>query len=642
MMETVEKMFADLTVEHVLEWAGEKIYSRGEDYVTRVSNLSRTAKGSVAAWVAGTYNYATTVGLDTDGNLEAWCSCPYSIHGPCKHAVAVLLAAADRLKRRKKLPLLSDDDELQLELQELVSGEIFDEDFEDRDDMQGAYDTTAEEITQILSGKTREGLEQMLIRLAREIPEAARRIIEMERMTTGQVDAIARALRREIRELTAKEVWYDSWEDEGNVPDYSHLTQQLRVLAEAGHADLVFELGGELWQRGQEQVAMADDDGATSEEISLCMEVVLKTLPDSQMSLPEQLLWVIDREGEDEYGMLPDCKKLYTDYGFSQEQWLEAIEVLGERLALLPSTGRSSHEAPRRRQQLLDWLVLAHRQAGRLQEVVPLLEREVEFCENYQQLVDILVWTGERERARLLCITGYRKTRQDKPGIAASLHRRLRRLAEDEGRFDLASSYRAEDFFEAPSESTFFELQRSAEQAGVWSEVRQAAIAYLQTGVRPDKRGKTDDWPLMAPEVKTDTRPSRFYTRQFPAWSTLLDIALLEARIGEAVAVYHEAPKDTSWAWGVEERLADAVRESHPDVALGIWRTLADAHIAKVKPSSYLDAAKYLRLMRAVYENTGRTDDWRKLVGSLRTVHVRKRRLLEVLNRLESNKRLID
>lgn len=49
-----------------------------------------------------------------------------------------------------------------------------------------------------------------------------------------------------------------------------------------------------------------------------------------------------------------------------------------------------------------------------------------------------------------------------------------------------------------------------------------------------------------------------------------------------------------------------------------------------------------MRRIRTVYESLGREDDWRELVKDLRTRHNRKRRLMEVLDRLEANQRLID
>jgi uncharacterized Zn finger protein len=271
------------------------------------------------------------------------------------------------------------------------------------------------------------------------------------------------------------------------------------------------------------------------------------------------------------------------------------------------------------------------------------LEREVEICENFQQLVDTLVAVGKHDQARRWCIRGYKKTQRTKPGIAAALQERLRLLAEEEGRFDLACAYRAEDFFDAPSEKTYFELRQAAEQVEIWPVVRKAALEYLQTGQRPAcKNGNTGDWPLGETEIKAEPSRKRFRHQGFPDWDMLLQIALLEQRLADAAAIYLEAPQKASWSWGTDERLAEAVAASHPDLSIRIWKSIADGLIDQVKPSAYKDSAKYLRRIRTVYESSGREGDWRELVKELRTRHNRKRRLMEVLDRLAANQRLID
>jgi len=45
--------------------------------------------------------------------------------------------------------------------------------------------------------------------------------------------------------------------------------------------------------------------------------------------------------------------------------------------------------------------------------------------------------------------------------------------------------------------------------------------------------------------------------------------------------------------------------------------------------------------MNKVYEQTGRLGEWKALIISLRTRHKAKRRLMEVLDGLENNRRLI-
>ncbi len=642
-MKTIQEIFENLAFENLLEWAGERIYHRGEDYVARVSQLSRTSEGAIAAWVAGSDNYATMIRRDEQGDLDAFCTCPYSGDGPCKHAVAVLLVAAENIKQKREFPLLDPEDDLHLELWDDGDENFVEDDFEDINQQNAARNSAEKMLTSILAGKGQEELQQLLVSLALEFPEVARRIREAERLATGKIGAIVRALRREIRKLTSEEAWYNSWGGMGNIPDYGHIEQQFRALVDQGHADAVLELGEELWWRGMEQVSVSDDDGETAMEISACMAVVLEALPRSRLTIAGQLLWLIDREMEDEYSMLPDKVDIFDDPNYTEQQWHEVIGALRERLAQMPLPKGDSFSARYHRERLLDWLVKVYTRSGRREEAISLLKQEVEICENYQLLVDTLVAVGEHDQARVWCVRGYKKTQQKKPGIAAALQKSLRLLAEEEGLFDLVCAYRAEDFFSAPSEKTFIDLRQAAERVKIWPTVRKAILHYLQTGKRPDREGANkSDWPVMEPEVKPESSRKRSGIKEFPDLNMLLEVALLEQRLGDAVALYQNAPKKTWWSWGIEERLAEAVTASHPDIAISIWKTIADGLIARVKPSAYSDAAKYLRRMRTVYTNTGRMADWQGVVKDLRTRHNRKRRLMEIMDRLEANQRLID
>ena len=90
-METISTLLGALTDEDLDRWAGPRVHKRGQGYVDRVSGLQRTGDEELVAWVRGTRRYATLVHLDEGGEHEWLCTCP-SEWGPCKHAVAVVLA----------------------------------------------------------------------------------------------------------------------------------------------------------------------------------------------------------------------------------------------------------------------------------------------------------------------------------------------------------------------------------------------------------------------------------------------------------------------------------------------------------------------------------------------------------------------
>jgi uncharacterized Zn finger protein len=482
---------------------------------------------------------------------------------------------------------------------------------------------------------SREELRALVVGLAKTYPAIEQSLHEAEQLRTGQVEPMVRALHREISRLSGEPAWRNHWNQEGYVPDYSQVRNRLRALLNAGHYDHVLDVGEDLWQQGLEQIEMADDNGETAGEISECLDIVLKSLTRSSLTRPRQLLWVIERTLADEYGLLKHGEQVLDDERYTPSDWQEVAEVLERRLTAAEPK-RSANYADRFQQkELVDRLIDAYRRGGSPEKIVPLLEQEVEHCANYDQLVDYLLGLGDFSGARKWCIQGFQQTIAKSPGFALALQGRLRAMAEHERRTDLVAAYRAQDFFYHPSLDAYKELRRSLEKSGLWPEVREKVLAYLETGRRPDlatKQGATGDWPLPEPEVSFPLAKER--TVSFPRVAVLIDIAIAEKRMDDVVRLYGIAKKNTAEGWSLGERVAQAVAKSHPDVALAIWRETVDRLIAQVNPSAYRIAGGFLRQMYKVYEAGGRQAEWRALLGELRRTHKAKRRLLEVLDTL--------
>jgi uncharacterized Zn finger protein len=377
--------------------------------------------------------------------------------------------------------------------------------------------------------------------------------------------------------------------------------------------------------------------------IAACLEIVLQALPGTRLTPPEQLLWLVDRELEDEYSLLGGADAVLNGPRYTEKQWREVAVALEGRLQHMgvPQSGQFSETY--RRGRVMTSLRHAYGRSGEQQKVIPLLEEEADRCRSYDALVKVLLKTGERDRARQWCIRGFNKTIEDAPGVASGLQERLRQLAEEEGKFDLAAACRAEDFFDRPAEKTFIDLRQAAEKASAWPAVRVGALDFLQTGRRPVSGGKgKNPWPLPEPEVRKPECREKFRMKSFPNREMLIEIAILEDRHDDAVALYRQLAKTRRGSWGIDERLAKAVADSHPDIALQIWKSIADSLIGQVKPKSYQEAAGYLCQMRKVYQQIGRLADWKALLTSLRAQHKAKRRLMEVLDGLEKNRMLID
>lgn len=649
-MKSINKLLTALTWDDLKQWAGSKILNRGKAYVKNVSELAQTENGELVAWVSGSEDYATCVEIDKEGELDCFCTCPYD-RGPCKHAVAVVLAGIERIKSGQEIPPVDPEGDLYLAIWddsgEDDEDEFAEDDFEEEEDeteekatpTKGAKDSA---LTRILQRKSKEELLALLLDFAARHPEVKRKIMEDEQLAGGKIDKLVLALRKEIRSLASEDAWYNTWKGEGNLPDYSHVREQLAALLKQGHADAVVELGQELWERGNAQVEESNDDGETAREIQECMEIVFKAVSSSSLSPVRQLLWLIDIFLEDQFSISDPGARFIRSREYTNVHWSEVAEKLRERLQAMPMPEDDSYSSRYQRQQVMDWLIEALERSDQNEKVVPLLEKEAHATQCYERLAARFLQGGQTEKAREWCIKGFQQTMKEAPGIASDLQKKLRELAEQEKRFDLVAAYRAQDFFDHPSRAAYIELQKAAEKIKVWPEIRAVVLRYLENGQRPDLPAKGAGkqlWPLPAPEVMQEI--GRSFHRQYPDVDTLIDVAILEKRFDDVVELYQVQQKKNRWGGGKGQQVAEAVAEIHPDIALGIWKQIAEGQIRLVKPSAYEAAATFLRKMLKVYKETGRLQEWQGLIAAIRSEHKAKRRLMEVLDALE-DKRIID
>lgn len=646
-MTTITTLLGELTYADLDQWAGEKIRTRGKSYIKQVDGLHRTPNDELVAWVSGTEEYATLVRLDAAGEHEWFCTCPYD-WGPCKHAVAVILAAAQQVKQQQDLPLLTEDDDLYLVLfgeQDDETG--WEEELEDEPASVEAKENKGKKtkLRKLLDAQSREELLDLLVALAADYPQVERDLLEAEQLRNGQIEPLIRSLRTEIKNLASEPSWQSRWDDQGSIPDYSHVLQQFKTLLAAGHADALLDLGDELWRAGTYQVGHSDDDGETAGAIGECLDIVLQALPQSSLPPSEQLLWVIDRLQEDEFSLLQSGERVLHDPAYTQVHWRKAAAVLEQWMAGKGRSQSPDSTGTYRRESLMNRLIQAYKQSGCPEKILPLLEREADACQNYAQLVEALLAAGHRQQARQWCLRGFARTMQEAPGRAANLQQKLRQMAEEEKQSDLAAAYRAQDFFNAASLATYQELRKAAEEAGAWPTVRDRALRFLDTGHRPDlpgKGGAATDWPLPEPEVMWPPEQGQRGYQRFPNHETLIDIAIAETRCDEVVALYQALKKTGQVGWHTAPKVARAVAQTHPEVALGIWRGIVDGLIAQVKPKLYIEAGGYLRRMHQVYEANQRLADWQGLLAELRRTHKAKRRLMEVLDTLaDTSKKII-
>ena len=138
-------------------------------------------------------------------------------------------------------------------------------------------------------------------------------------------------------------------------------------------------------------------------------------------------------------------------------------------------------------------------------------------------------------------------------------------------------------------------------------------------------------WPLppcdlLLPKSKRTTNP-------FPNTGVLVNIAIYEKRPDDVLKWYHLGRK-SYLHHDTDDSVAEAVKSTHPDEALAIWKRVAEWEIARVKPAAYKVAAPYLKKIRALYRKQKRTAEWKSYLSILRRQHKAKRRLIEILDSL--------
>lgn len=646
-MKVINRMLRKLTDDDLINWAGVRILERGRTYITRVMELSYTRDDGLVAWVRGTSRY--TVLIEPVGSaLRCRCTCPYR-WGPCKHVVAVLLTASNKIKHKELIPVLDVNDPLHRSISSATGLDdaklnLIKDQIKPQRHKTDA-ETDWQPVTKILNRRSREDLLVMLLQFARRYPQIHHQILGVYQLELADskllVDSIRLAMDCVLPYRLDEEVW--SWKRFS--PDYAYIKDRLEALLAKDCADTVVQLGRELWSGGRAIVEVAEEyaedlDG-TKAGLGACMRVILEALPSSSLEPSEQILYLIDRVLEDEASILTFATELLAPDRYTPGQWRKVATVLESRLTgmIRPGPGISTNQY--KYESVVAFLSEAYSRAGMDEKVIPLLEREVEVCQNYGTLVEALLTFGRRDEARCWCIKGYQQTVHRQPGIATELLIKLRTMAAEDGHQDLVASYYALEFFSAPRLKTFTELRDALQGTEHWPAVRASLIQYLKTGLRPESQhlpDGSDPWPLPPPEVTPVALQKGPYP-QFPQLELLMKIAMLEANAAEVVRYYRLLSKSAFIQPRVRQDVAQSVARTYPQIALDIWHTLVDDLIRKDSLEAFISAGEYLKAMRDTYAEQHWQIEWADLVVALRNTHRTKRQFVAILDELTRHQR---
>ncbi len=608
--------YTSLGTEDLEQWAGATIFKRGKGYRRRVHDLAVTEEGHLVAEVVGSENYATRVWM-THGEPDHECSCPYD--GPCKHAVAVILAYLDCVAAGTSVPRI-DGDELSDRLSTYgLAGDLGTERAVDPDEARAALDALTK--AQLV--------EWAMDRFAFD-PSLFDTLPLAGPLTDEAPDWAVARLRRQIRKTASERGWQDYWRHEGHTPAYSPIREQLKKLLNDGHHEAVLKLGEELFKLGTTQVEESDDEGETAGEISDCLAVVLEAMRQTKRPAAERMIWYWDKLLNDSYCLLDGLTPPVNEVQMKPADWREVAEAFGNRLAASPKPdGRGRWSSERyRREQLLKYTQRALGEAGEEHRAIELMIAELPYCDNYVDLVDALSASKDYDQAVHWIYQGFRLTLEHSPGIAWKLVEQLLDIARRRRDWLLAAALRVEGFLERSTVDNYRRVEQTARKKGCWPQVRSGLLRYLETGSAPSSAA---GWPL--PDTGLPF-PARRFRRDTPDHDSLITIALHEKRTEDALRWFREAPHKDQHA----DRIAQAVAKTHPDVSIDVWRGKAESLIARVQPSAYREAMPYLSKMEKLMQGLGRSDDFRRYIAAMRVRHKAKRRLMAELDTLEKKK----
>jgi uncharacterized Zn finger protein len=678
----------DLTWDDLEEWAGPRSLTRGRSYQRsgHVRDLACSADDVLLAWVQGTERYATQVELIAEGaervRPSSRCTCPLGIDG-CKHGVAVVLAYLEALKQDEEVPQAATDDRRLRRLRDVEVAEADEEDF-DEDYDEGEEDWEEEEwtparrprrharkgpqsgserkskeggnIRKYLEGLSATELAAYVAQMAERYPEVERELKNRAALARGETGELIRQARKEIRRLTSQPGWYNHWTGEGDLPDYSDLRFRFEQLLENGQADTLLELGESLLESGHMQVESTEDEGETASGIADCLNIVFQAVPASSLPDARKLLYIIDMTLRDEYDLCHGADSV-LDRSWPAAAWSEAADELVRRLRALPKPKANDFHESYQRDNLTDWLIDCLKHAGREPEILPLCEKEACLTHSYQRLVEWLIYAGRLEEAKRWVREGIEQTEKKWPGIANQLREQMRELAEQEGDWSSVAAMRAEEFFQYPSLESLHDLQQAANKAGCGPKVRAAALRFLETGVlpapassslakTPARRKAASMWPL--PKPANSMLTAKASDEVTPYYDVLLELALEEKRPEDVLRWYDKMTavrqQHCFGGYGGESwsgQVADAVADTHPDRAIALYKQIIEGYIARTSPSAYETARPYLRKLRDLVQGLNQQEEWSRYLTQLRDANRRKRRLLEVLDRLD-NRRILD
>ena len=682
----VREYWEQLDWSHLSEGFDDRTLQRGRNYGEggNVQSLWTTEDGkNLLAIVVGTHEYNTLVVLGEGRRknlftLRSSCSCP--VGSNCKHGVATIVRFLDYLAKNKPIPLcreLEDDTwevvdatgktkTMNIDFDEYEDDEDWenddddwydnDEGWEEDDDEEEEMQKSSQTIRKVSSPKPSSKKDALEIALEKKLKdkspkelvtlvlrlfndyEDVREYFEQEAFadTVAKSGDIAKLVEKAIK-LIDKELRssgyrnYDDYYGHGglscNLEPVTAIIKQFEKFDDILPA--IDRVAKHLFKKAERLV---EETGAEETyDVDVVFDAMAKTLIASKTPPVSIILWAYEMSQIGDYSIGDNAFKSIINRDWSVKIWSGVADVL------LAQT-QKKHDF-----WSLQTIVKTLDKARRQEEATNLLRTEAAHAREHDMLAERLIEFGFLEEAEKICWEQRKAELKEKHYSFYSIGSwsgRLKKIAERRKDYPTQASIEAAAFFENPQRETVMVLLHTAKKLKVEPTVRSAIEAFLQTGVFPTaiQKGLEGLKPTTKEQAKWQIPFFAFSVEkkeQKPRFDILCEWAIAEQRPNDVVRWFDELSKQKSKGREISrEKVADAIRDSHPERAFRLYRDLAE-HEMEVS-RDYPAAVRMLRKIREALESWGRSAEWQPLMTQVRMMHRRKPSLMKHIDELEA------
>lgn len=627
--------FKELKWSDLQDWAGEKATAKGIKYQEeeRVKDIKRTSEDSLVARVEGTIEYFTEVSME-NGKLSSICTCP--VEHDCKHGVAAVLEYLERIEQGEEVSVIAEEDPLIAKARRGYTGYETSGTFD-------ADESSSPILREYLKQLEKSELIEILVAFAQKDAKLGRYLRDRQNLASENIEGIIGGIYSELEELWRETKGYDYWSYEGeNELDFSDLQIRLESLLDSGHPEELLDIGKELMEK-YEGIEEYDEEGEIGTEISGCMDVVFKALSQSSLPAHKKMLYALDIELKDNYSILNDHTFWKEDY--TKEEWKLYVEALKVRMQEAERTENTLYDSSWDWDYVVDRLIDALGKAGLSEEIIPTCELEAEKSGNYVRLIKLLLDSGQKEKAEEWIYRGIKETGEYESGTAHQLRQIFLGIKEKEGNWLSVTAIETEEFFRYPHLASYIRMQEAAAKTGKWQEIRETALQYLIEGKLPEgklpaSKARSTEETSILPEILPKTGlPDIGSKKQIkpPVLDLLIKIAIQEKDPDEVVHWYEELQKNKGegekYRNSVSEKeIANILKDKYPEIAIEIWKKLADKLISETKVDSYQAASVHIRKVKETLKAIEKGTEWEAYLREIRESNKRKRKLIEILD----------